>query len=150
MDDVVVVQLLSHVWLSATPWTVPHQAYLSFTISWSLLNSCQLSWWCQPTTSFFVVPFSSCLQSFPASVSFPMIQLFESGGLSIGASASASVLPVDIRGWPPLGLAGLISLLSKRLPRVFSSTTVRKHQFFGVQLFLWSNSHICMWLLEKS
>ena len=112
-------------------------------------NLCQLSWWCHPTISFSVVPFSSCLQSFPASVSFPMIQLFESGGLSIGTSASASVFPVDIRGCLPLGLAGLIFLLSKRLPRVFSSTTVLKHQFFGVQLFLWSNSHICTWLLEK-
>ena len=113
------------------------------------LDSLQLSWWCHPTISFSVVPFSSCFQSFPASVSFPVIQLFKSGGLSTGAPPSASVLPVYIQGWLSLGLAGLISLLSKRLPRVFSSTTVRKHQFFGVQSFLWSNSYICTWLLEK-
>ena len=96
-----------------------------------------------PVTLFF------CLQPFPASGSFPTNRLFSSGGQSIGASASASVLPVNIQGWFPLGLSGLISLLSKGLSQVFSSTTVWKHQFFGTQPSLWSNSHICTWLLEK-
>ena len=103
-------------------------------------NSCPLSWWCHPTISFSVVPFSSCLQSFPASGSFPMNQLFASGGQSIGASAS--VLSMNIQGWFPLGLIGLIYLLSKGLSRVFSSTTVQMHYFFSAQPSLWSNSHI--------
>ena len=94
-------------------------------------------------------PFSSCLQSFPTSGSFPMSRLFTFGGQSIGASTSASVLLMNIQGWLPLGLAGLISLLSKELSRVFSNTTVQKHQFFGAQPSLWSNSHIHTWLLEK-
>ena len=91
-------------------------------------NSCPLSWWCHPTISSSVIPFFSCFQSFPASGSFPMSQLFASDGQSIRASASASVLPMNIHGWFPLGLTGLISLQSKGLPRVFSSTTVQKHQ----------------------
>ena len=94
-------------------------------------NSCPLSRWCHPTISSSVVPFSSCLQSFPASGSFPMSRLFPSGGQSIGASGSASVIPMNNQGWFLLGLTGLISLLSKVLSRVFSSTTVQKHQFFG-------------------
>ena len=94
-------------------------------------------------------PFSSCPQYFPASGYFPMNQLFTSGGQSIGASASASVLPMNIQGWFSLGLTGLVSLQSQGLSRVFSSTTIQKHQFFGVQPSLWSNSHICTWLLEK-
>ena len=113
-------------------------------------NSCPLSWWCHPTISSSIVPFSSCLQSFPASGSFPVSQFFSSGGQSIGVSASASVLPMNIHNWFPLGLTGLISLQSKGLSRVFSNTTVQKHQFFGAQLSLWSNSHIYTWLLEKS
>ena len=96
-----------------------------------------------------VIPFSSCLQSFPESQSFPMSQFFTSGGQSIRVSASASVLPMNIQDWFPLGLTGLISLQSKGLSRVFSSTTVQKHQFFGVQLSLWSNSHIHTWLLRN-
>ena len=96
-----------------------------------------------------VVPFSSRLQSFPASESFPVSWLFASAGQSIGASASAWVLPVNIQGWFPLGLTGFISLLSKGLSRVFSSTTVQKHQFFGAQPSLWSHSRIHAWLLEK-
>ena len=88
-------------------------------------NLCPLSWWCHPTISFFVTPFSSCPQSFPASGSFPMNRFLASGGQSIGASASASVLPMNIQGWFPLGLTILISLLSKGLLRVFSSTTVK-------------------------
>ena len=94
-------------------------------------NSCPLSWWCHPTISSSVTPFFSCPQSFPASRSFLMSWLFASGGQSIGASASASVLPMNIQGWFPLGLTGLISLLSKEVSRVSSSTTIRKHQFFG-------------------
>ena len=90
-------------------------------------NSCPWSWWCHPIISSSVVPFSSYLHSFPASGSFPVSQFFPSGGQSIRASASASVLPMTIQGWFPLGLTGLISLLSKGLSRVFSNTTVQKH-----------------------
>ena len=93
-------------------------------------NSCPSSQWCHPTISSSIIPFSSCLQSFPASGSFQMSQLFTSGGQSIGTSASASVLPMNIQDWFPLGLTGLISLLSKRLSRVFYNTTVQKRQFF--------------------
>ena len=99
-------------------------------------NSCPLSQWCHPTISSSVVPFSSCLQSFPASGSFLRSQFFASGGQDIGAYASASVLPMNIQVWFPLGLNGLISLLSKGLSRVFSNTTVQKHQFFSAQLSL--------------
>ena len=99
-------------------------------------NSCPLSWWCHPTISSSVVPFSLLLQSFPASGYFQMSQLFTSGGQSIGVSASASVLPKNIQDWFPLGWTGLISLQSKGLSRVFSITTVQKHQFFGSQLSL--------------
>ena len=91
-------------------------------------------------------PFSSCPQSFPASGSFPMIWLITSGNQSIGASASASVLPMNIQGWFPLGLTGLTSLLSKGLSRVFSNTVVQKHQFFSTQSSLWSNSHISLYI----
>ena len=102
-------------------------------------NSCPLNRRCHPTFLSSVVPFSSCLQSFPASGSFPMSQFFTSGGQSIGVSASASVLPMNIQDWSPLGWTGLISLQSKGLSRVFSNTTVQKHQFFSAQLSLWSN-----------
>ena len=112
-------------------------------------NPCPLSRWCHPTISSSVIPFSSCLQSFPVSGSFPMSQFFASGGQSIRASASASVLPMNIQGQFPLGLTGLISLQSKGLSRVFSSNKVQKHQFFSTQLSLWSNSHIHTWLLGK-
>ena len=112
-------------------------------------NSRPSSWWCHPTISSSVVPFSSHLQSFPASGSFPMSQFFTSDGQSIGASASASVLPMNIQDWVPLGLTDWISLQSKGLSRVFSNTTVQKHQFFSAQLSLWSNFHIHTWLLEK-
>ena len=97
-------------------------------------NSCPLSWWCHPTISSSVVPFS-CLQSFPASGSFQMSRFFTSGGQSIGVSASASALPMNIQDWSPLGWTGWISLQSKGLSRVFSNTTVQKHQFFGTQLY---------------
>ena len=99
-------------------------------------NSCPLSRWCHPTISSSVVPFSSSLQSFSASGSFPMSQLFASGGQSIGVSASASVFPMNIQDWSPLGWTGWISLQSKGLSRGFSNTTVQKHQFFGTQLSL--------------
>ena len=110
-------------------------------------NPCPSSWWCHPTISSSVVPFSSCLPSFPASGSFPMSQFFASGGQSI--EASAWVLPINIQDSFPLELTGSISLQSKGLSRVFSNTTVQKHQFFGTQPSLWSNSHIHTWLLEK-
>ena len=127
----IAVHSLSCVWLFVTPLTTACQTSLSFTISWSLLKPCPLSWWCPPTISSSVSPFSSCPQSFPASESFPMSWLFTSGGQSIGASAS--VLPMNSQGWFPLGLTGSISLLSKGLSRVFSSITIQKHQFFSTQ-----------------
>ena len=105
-------------------------------------NSCLLSQWCHTTIWSSVIPFSSCLQSFPASVSFPMSQFFASGGQNIGVSGSVSVLPMNIQDWFPLQLTGLISLQSKWLSRVFSSTTVWKHQFLGAQPSLRPNSHI--------
>ena len=105
-------------------------------------NSHPSSWWCHPAISSSVVLFSSCLQSFPASGSFSISQFFTSAGQSIGASASAPVLSMNIQHWFPLGLAGLISLLTKRLSRVLSSTTVQKHQFFSTQPSLWSNSQM--------
>ena len=112
-------------------------------------NACPLSQWWHLTILSSVAPFSSCLQSFPALGSFPVSQRFTSGGQSLGASASASVLPMNIQGLFPLGLPGLISLLSMGLWRVFSSTTIQKHQFFGTQSSLWSNFYIRTWLLEK-
>ena len=105
-------------------------------------NSYPLNQWCHPTISSSVVTFSSCLQSLPASGSFPKSWLFVSSSQSIRASASALVLPVNIQGLFPLGLTGFISLLSKELLRVLYSTTVWKYQFFGAQPSLWSNSHI--------
>ena len=108
-------------------------------------NPCPLSQWCDSTISSSVVPFSSCFQSFPASGAFPMSQLFASGGQSIGVTASTSVLPMNTQDWSPLGWTGWISLQSKGLLRVFSHTTVQKHQFFGTQFSLQSNSHIHTW-----
>ena len=112
-------------------------------------NPCPLSWWCHRTISSSVVPFSTCLHSFPASGSFQMSQLFTSGGQSTGVSASKSVLSMNTQDWSNLGWTGWISLQSKGLSRAFSNTTVQKHQFFGTQHSLWSNSHIHTWLLEK-
>ena len=112
-------------------------------------DSCPSSSWCHPTISSSVVPFSSHLQSFPASESFPMSQFFASGGQSIGVSASVSVLLMNFQDWFPLRWTGWISLLSKGLSRVFSNTTVQEHQFFSSQLSLRSLSHIHTWLLEK-
>ena len=112
-------------------------------------NSCPWSWWCHPNILSSVIPFFSCLQSFPAPGSFQMSQFFASGGQSIGFSASTSVLPMNIQDWYPLGWTGWISLESRGLSRIFSNTTVQKHQFFGAQPSLWSNSHIHTWLLDK-
>ena len=111
-------------------------------------DSCPLSQWCSLVISSSATHFSFCFQSSPASGSFPVSFLFASGSQSIGTSASASVLPMNIQDWFPLGLTGLISLLSKGLSRVFSST-IQKHQLFNAQPSLWSNSYIHMWLLEK-
>ena len=112
-------------------------------------NSRPSSRWCPPAISSSVVPFSSCPQSLPASGSFQMRQLFTWGGQNIGVSALASVLPMNIQDWSPLGWTGWISLQSKRLSRVFSNTTVQKHQFLGTQLSSQSNSHIHTWPQEK-
>ena len=127
----------------STPGFPVHHQLPEFT------HSSPLSWWCHPTISSSVVPFSAGLQSFPASGSFQMSQFFASGGQSIGVSASISVLPMNTQDWFPLGLTGLISLQSKGLSRIFSNTTVPKHQFFSIQLSYLSNSHIHIWLLEK-
>ena len=112
-------------------------------------DSCPLSRWCHPAISSSVVPFSSYPQSLPASESFPMSQLFTWGGQSTGVSALASFLPKKSQGWSPSEWIGWISLQSKGVSRVFSNTTVQKHQFFSAQLSLESNSHIHTWLLEK-
>ena len=122
------------------PWSSPTPRAYS--------NSCPLSQWCHPAISSSVIPCFSHLQSFPASGSFPMSQFFVSGGQSNGVSASASVLQM-IQDWFPSGWIGWISLQSMGLSRVFSNTTVQKHQFFGVQLSSQSNSNIHTWLLEK-
>ena len=113
-------------------------------------NSCPLRWWRHPTISPSVVPFSSHIQSLPASGSFQMSWFFASGGQNIGISSAASVLPMNTQDWSPLGWTGWISLQSKGPSRVFSNTTVQKHQFFGAQLSLQSNSHIHTWLLGKT
>ena len=146
---IVVVQLLSLVQLFMTPWTAAHQASLSFTISQSLLKLMSIESVILSNHLILFQPFSSCLQSFPASGSFPMSQFFASGSQSTGVSASASVLPMNIQGSFPLELTGWITLWSKDLSRVFSNITVQKHQFFSSQLSLLSNSHIHMLLLEK-
>ena len=122
------VQSLSHVRLFATPWIAACQASLSITNS---SNSYLSSRWCHPAISSSVVPFSSCPQSLPASGSFPISQFLASGGQSNGVSASASVLPMNTQYWSALGWTGWISLQSKGLSRVFSNTTVQKHQFFS-------------------
>ena len=113
-------------------------------------NSCPLSQWCHPSISSSVIPLSSCCQSFPASGAFPVSQVFSSGGQSTGVSVSASVLPVNIQYWFPLGWTGWISLQSKGLSIVFSNTAIQKHEFFSTQLSLYSKPYIHTWLLEKS
>ena len=113
-------------------------------------NTCPSSWWCHPAISYSVIPFSSYPQPLPASGSFPVSQLFISSSQRIGVSASSSVLPMNTQDWSPLGWTGWISLQSKGLSRVFSNTTVQKHQLFGTQLSSQSNSHIQTWPLEKT
>ena len=127
---------------SATPWTAALQASLSIISSQSLLKLMSIKLVMPSNHLILCVPFSCCLQCFPASGSFPVSQLFASGGRIIGASASASVPPMDIWGSFPLGQTGLISLQSKGHSRVFSSTTVQRYQFVGAQLSLWSNSYV--------
>ena len=143
------VQSLSCVQLFVTPWITAHQASLSITNSWVHSDSHPSSQWCHPARSSSVVSFSSCPQSLPASESFPISQLFTWGGQRTGVSALASFLPKKSQDWPPSEWTGWISLKSKGLSRVFSNTTVQKHQFFGAQLSSQSNSHIHTWLLEK-
>ena len=147
------VQSLSCVWLFAPHGLQHARLPCPSPTPEACSNSCPSSWWFHPTISSSVVPFSSCLQSFPASGSFQMSHFFPSGGQSIGVSASASVLPMNIQDWFPLGLTGWISLQSKGLSRVFSNTTVQKHQFFCAQFFcvlsLQSNSNIHTWQQEK-
>ena len=142
------VQSLSHVWLFAAPWTTAHQASLSFTISQSLLRFVSIGSVMPFNISSSVIPFS-WLRSFLASRSFPMSWLFGSSGQSLGTSTSASILPMTIQGWFPLGLTSLISLHSRGLSRVFSYTTVQNHQFFCAQPSLWSNSQIHTVVLDK-
>ena len=124
------VQSLSRVHLFATPWTAARQVFLSTPTPGACSNSCPSSQWCHPTSSSSVVPFSSCLQSFPTSGSFPLSHFFTSAGQGIGASASA----MNIQDWSPLGWTCWISLQSKGLSRVFSNTTVQKHQFLVLSL----------------
>ena len=144
----VVVQLPSHA-STLIPW-IQHTKLSYPSLSPRVCsNSCPLIQWCSLTISSSVTPFSFCLQSLPAPRSFPVSWLFPLSSQSIGVSALASVLPMIIQGWFHLGLTGLIFLLSKGLSRVFSNTTVWKHQLFGTQPSLWSNSHIHTWLLEK-
>ena len=143
------VQSLSCVRLFETPWLQHARHPCPSPTPGPYSNSCPLSRWCHPTISSSVIPFSFCLQSLPASGSFPMNQFFPSGGQSIRASPPASVLPINIQDWFPLGWTGWISLQSKGLSRVFSTTTVQKHQFFGAQFSVCSNSHMRTWLLEK-
>ena len=142
------VQSLSRVRLFVTPWIAVHQASLSPTPG-VYSNACPSSRWCHPAISSSVVPFSSCPQSLPGSGPFPMNELFAWGSQSIGVSASASVIPLNIQDWFPLGWTGWIYSQSKGLSRVFSNTTVQKHQFFGAQLSLQYNSHIHTRPLEK-
>ena len=128
------VQSLSRVRFFATPWTAACRPPCPSLTPGVHPNPCPVSWWCHPTISSSVIPFSSCPQSFPALVFSK--ELFASCGQSIGVSALTSVLPVNTQDWSPLGWTGWISLLSKGLSRVFSNTTVQKYQFFGTQLSL--------------
>ena len=152
------VQLLSRVCLFTTSWTAAHQTSCASPTTGACSNSYPPSWWCYPTISDSVSPLSSCLQSFPASGSFQMSQFLASGGQSIGVSPSASILLMNIQDWFPLGLTGWISLQSKGLSRVFSNTTVQKHQFIGTVIsFLysptltsihdyWKNHNLTRWI----
>ena len=143
------VQLLSRVRLFATHESQHARPPCPSPTPGVYPNSCPSSRWCHPASSSSVIPFSSSPQSLPASESFQMSQLFAWGGQSIGVSASASVLPRNTQDWSPLRWTGWISLQSKGLARVFSNTTVQKHQFFGSQPSSQSNSHIHTWPLKK-
>ena len=134
------VQSLSHVWLFVTPWIEHARPPCPSQTPRVYPNTCPSSRWCHPAISSSVVPFSSCPKSLPAPGSFPMNQLFTWGGQSIGASISASVLLMNTQDWSALGWTGWISLQSKGLSRVFSNTTVQKHQFFSTQLSSQFNS----------
>ena len=142
--------VISHVWLFVNPWTAAHLTSLSFTISWSLLKLMSVEPMLPSNHLILCHPLLLLPSIFLSIRVFSNEEkLFPSGGQSTGASAAGSVLPIYIQDWFPLGLAGLISLLSKGLSRVFSSITVQNHQFFVAQPSLLSNSHIQMWLLEK-
>ena len=147
LEEQIVVQLLSCVQLFATPWTVAHQASLSFTISRSLLKL-HVHWFGDAIQPSHPLSSPSALNLSQDQGLYPMSQLFTSGDQSI--RASGSVLPMNIHDWSLLGWTGWISLQSKGLSIVFSNTTVEKHQFFGIQPSLWSNSHIHTWILEKN
>ena len=148
-EYVVVVQLLSHVQLFVTPWTAARQAFLSFTISQSLLQLMSIESVMPSNQLILCHPFLLLPSLFPSIRVFSNGEVFISGGQSVGASASASVLPMNSQDWFPLGLTGLISLQCKGLSGVFSNTTIQKHQFFGAQPSLRSNFHIHTWQLEK-
>ena len=141
------LQSLSHVWLFATPWTATRQASLSITNSWNWPKLTPIE--SVMTSKHLILCHPLLLPSFPTSRSFPVSQLFASGGQSIGVSVSTSILPRNTQDWSPLWWTGWISSQSKELSRVFSNSIVQKHQFFGTQLSLKSNSHIHTWLLEK-
>ena len=143
------LQSLSHVRPFATPWIAAHRISLSVTNCWSTLKLMSIESVMPPSHLILCHPLLSCLQSLPASGSFPMSQLFAWGGQSTGVSALASVLPVNTQGWSPLEWTGWISLQSKGLSRVYSNTTVQKHKFFSAQLSSQSNSHIHTRSLEK-
>ena len=144
-----IVPSLSHVQLLATPWTAAYQVSLSSTICWSLLKLMSIEMVMPSNHLILCHPLLLLPSIFPSISVFSMSQLFASGGRSIGASVSAPVLPMNIQGWFSLGLTGLISLLSKGLPRVFFSMKIQKHQFFNTRSSLWSNSHIHPWLLAN-
>ena len=141
--------LFGHVQLFVTPWTAAWQASLSFTISQSFLKLISIELVMLSNHLILYCPFLLCLQSLPASGSFPMSQLFASGGQSVRVSISASVLTMNIQSWFPLGLTSLTFFQSKGLSRVFPSTIIWRHQFFGAQPSLWSKFYIHTWLLEK-
>ena len=143
------VQSLSPVWLLVTPWTTVFQASLSITNSWSLLKLMSIKLVMPSNHLILCRPLLLPPSIFPSIRVFSMSQFFTSGGQSIGVSGLASVLPLSIQEWFLLGWTGWISLQSKGLSRVFSNTTVQKHQFFGAQLSLWSNFDIHIWLLEN-
>ena len=146
-SEIVVFQSFSHIWLFVTPWTAVCQASCSSLSPRVCSNSCPSGWWCHSTISSSITHYSSCPQSFSATRSFPVSQLFTSGGQSIGASASASVLPMNIQGWFPFRITWF-NLLAVQMT-LKSLLTVEKHQFLDTHPSLPSNSHIHTWLLEK-